>query len=277
MLGTASGVCYGSLSHGFFSNARGDSAELNLLEWVLTVAMAIEVPMVVVDNFLICSGFMLSLDVMLGLGDILAQWKFKMLGEHGRTSEMKTELLFAQDFCRLVESANAMLAPLILTAYSYILAGAVLFTYGALGMLFNSPDERVWSYFIGNSLLALALYLCAFVFSVVGNRIQAKKDAAMRVLHEFISDRYADIGDKLRFDGVGILSRLEKVVKISPYDFFEVSNTHYLGVIATHATYTSLWPCSSEELNFFFSVFFKDQITSVNVMFTWHTTTEVQY
>ncbi len=244
----SSGVCYGLVSHGLFVNVKG-SFDLSFLEWLSVITMAASVPLVVVHNVSICAGFMLCIDVMVSLGDILLQWKCRMLDaihaskslkEHDTKASAKVvkhEISFAEDICKLTEAANGMLAPFVLLAYTYLLVGAVLYTYGAFGMLFNSADQKLWTYFAGNLLLAVVMYFSALFFSYFGNCLQTKRDQSMALLHELLLKTYVHIDGATLFEGTGVLARMDKVIRISPYDFFEVSNTNFLGVIATHATY----------------------------------------
>ncbi len=241
LLSLGTGACYAILMHKTFSSTL--DGQLSPLDW-LAVFFFSFASSFSATNPMIGSSVVCLCDVLVALGDICFQWEGKMRVSvcHNPDQKASAKLLHSQisvgnDFCELVSFTNETFSPFVVMIYMYFLAGGVMYAYGGGALLMQSPEGTI------PLLLCIAAFLISTIFCVtiwtvsfVGNRFTEKRDAAIAMLGQVVYQAYSDVDDRTKFQAQELLDRL-KQANISPYGYFEISNSNFLSVIATNATY----------------------------------------
>ncbi len=141
------------------------------------------------------------------------------------------------EYCELVSLANKTLSPFIVVMYMYFLAGGVMYAYGGFGLAMQNSKGLI-PLLLCTAALALTLIFCAsmWILSLMGNRFAEKRDTLRATLGQILSQACSDSDNGMKFEVQECLNRLEQA-KISPYGYFEITNSNFLGMIATNVTY----------------------------------------
>ncbi len=241
------GICYSVLIYATFS-AKSDEP-ISVLGWASTLTYGMGASLSAA-NPLIGSGVISFCDILVVLADICVQWENKikdlvtMTPQHGsahktlnRTKLLLSQLSIGDDFCELINFAKKTFSPFTVAMYAYFLAGGVLYTYGGFGLLLSSSEGLIpFLLCMGALMIAVIFVQTIWILSFVGSYFTEKRNAARAMLSHLLCNAYLDIDDQVKYQAQELLDRLTQA-NMSPYDYFEISNSNFLAMIATNVTY----------------------------------------
>ncbi len=239
MVGLLAGSCYSYNVYMILCNLRGERGEMTFLDWCFTVSFGASISLTSLDNMLIGSGIMVCLDTTTMMTDILEKWRSNVeesIATKDKDYGMRRHLEFGRAFCRLAERSAKLASPFVVVTYVYFLIGGVLYTYGALAVLCD-PVHTSKVIAAGNGVIAAAFYVSILSLSMTGNALTRKKCQVVTSLDRLALARYRTLDEEAKFELKMLEKDLDDVVRLRPYDFFEVCNSNFLGLAATHATY----------------------------------------
>ena len=244
-------ACYATVMARMYMNlpSSGSGGDLTPMEWMTAIAFGVGGGLTA-GNPLSASAVLYALDVILSLGKICSQWESKMKAQRtklhtsstkkplDRVLVLEEQLSLAQQLCELAEEARKTIAPFIFVAYLSFLSGGIMYVYEALAVLIYEPKEtNTLLLGVANFLIAMLFYGTLFTSSIFGSCLENKKNETKAALSSIVLDTYKYADDFTKFRSQKLLEDLDASLKIAPYGYFDLSNSNFLGVIATNATY----------------------------------------
>ncbi len=237
----------GSLLYSYVSyeacRSYSQDAPMTWMRWTYIVALDLD-RIWTLCNPMVSSVHIICMDFAVALTDMIEQWKQSVENSMSVTDKdfkikFEKHLLFGRYICNLADEANRVMAPFYLMSYGYFLLGGVMYCYGAFDIVFSIENVKGHT-----ALLSFTFVIFAFVWfyglgviSSLGDNLYCQRDAAIKALDDVIMDCKQDrLGESLTNSWSGVTRQLANV-KISPYNYFELRNSTFLGMVTTIVTY----------------------------------------
>ncbi len=145
----------------------------------------------------------------------------------------------SNDIGRLGNKLREIVSPFLLTTYSAVVFFCITFFYGSLSPVFGlSGDASFYLYSASTLTMGALFFLGLYLSSGVGQDLTNTRQQAVRCLEDLGMRVYGHLDTQERMGLEIATSRLEgRVICLSPYNLFDVTNSSFVGVLSTSVTY----------------------------------------
>ncbi len=210
-------------------------------DWLFAVSYG-AANLLYITNPMFQSMIELSWDVLLAMTEAFLRWTASsgnlVAGRKHFRNRLASHVNLGRRLCVLVEQVEDTLAPFFLFDYVYFLIAGVAYTFGGFDILYNGSKSSTSAILLecGFFLYASACFYLLWLVSHVGDGLKRAKERAKQALEDCYVEVCHALDEKEKLEVNILLGRIDSV-KIAPYNYFEVANSHLMGVVAAVVTY----------------------------------------